>query len=115
MAAQKNQFKIKGAEIEKLMKAEALLVNDFNKPAPTIPELARKATMSETKFKTFFKKIYGHSPYNYYQLNRMNRARQMLLSKKYSVKEVGRQLGFSNLSNFTIAFKKVFNELPSEL
>ena len=115
MASVKNQLKIKGAEIEKLMNAEALLVNDFKKPAPSIPELARKATMSETKFKTLFKKIYGHSPYNYYQLNRMNRGRQLLLSKKYSVKEVGRQLGFSNLSNFTIAFKKVFHELPSEL
>ena len=115
MRSIKSHFTIKNTEIEKLMKAEALLVNDFKNPAPSIPELARKATMSETKFKTLFKKIYGHSPYNYYQLNRMNRGRQLLLSGKYSVKEVGRQLGFSNLSNFTIAFKKVFHELPSEL
>lgn len=115
MASVKNLLKISNTEIGKLMKAESLLVNDFSKPPPTIPELARKATMSETKFKTFFKKVYGQSPYNYYQINRMNRARQLLLSKKYSVKEVGRKLGFSNLSNFTIAFKKVFNELPSEL
>jgi AraC-like DNA-binding protein len=44
----------------------------------------------------------------------MLRARQLLRSKKYSVKEIGVALGFKNLSNFTIAYKKEFNVLPSE-
>jgi AraC-like DNA-binding protein len=44
----------------------------------------------------------------------MMKARQMLNSKKHSVKEVGMQLGFKNLSNFTIAFKKEFSILPSQ-
>lgn len=103
------------AEIRKLMDAEALLVHDYSKPAPTIPELAKVATMSETKLKVLFKKVYGYSPYEYYQINRMNKARQMLLSRKYSIKETGMILGYHNLSNFTIAFKKVFNVLPSEI
>ena len=45
----------------------------------------------------------------------MLKAKQLIASKKFSIKEVGTQLGFKNLSNFTLAFKKQFNKLPSEL
>jgi AraC-like DNA-binding protein len=100
-------------EMQRIMDAEALLVSDFSVPAPTIPELARHAAMSETKFKNQFRKIYQSGPYEYFQKNRMQRARYLLLSRKYSVKEAGQQLGFNNLSNFTIAFKKEFGILPS--
>jgi AraC-like DNA-binding protein len=106
---------IKNDEIQRIMDAEALLVRDFSTPAPTISELARHSAMSETKFKNEFRKIYNSGPYEYYQKNRMQRARVMLQSGKYSVKETGLQLGYNNLSNFTIAFKKEFGILPSEL
>jgi AraC-like DNA-binding protein len=106
---------IKNDEILRIMDAEALLVRDFSVPAPTIAELARHTAMSETKFKNEFRKIYESGPYEYFQKNRMQRARFMLLSGKYSVKETGLQLGYNNLSNFTIAFKKEFGILPSTM
>ncbi|UEG49927.1 helix-turn-helix transcriptional regulator [Ferruginibacter lapsinanis] len=102
-------------EIQRLMNTEALLVSDFSVTPPTIPQLARKAAMSETKLKTLFKKIYGLSIYEYYQKNRMLKARHLLTTREYSIKEVGTMLNFKNLSNFTIAFKKEFNILPSDL
>ena len=42
-------------------------------------------------------------------------AKVLLLSHKYSIKEIGLQLGYANFSNFSIAFKKEFNLLPSKL
>jgi len=45
----------------------------------------------------------------------MQKARLMLLSGNYSVKDIGYTLGYTNLSNFTLAFKKVFGRLPSEV
>jgi AraC-like DNA-binding protein len=42
-------------------------------------------------------------------------ARDLLLRGDYSVKEVGLQVGYSNLSNFAAAFKKEFKLLPSEI
>ncbi len=44
----------------------------------------------------------------------MNRAKVLMLTHKYSIKEIGSQLGYSNLSNFSIAFKKEFKQLPSD-
>ncbi len=104
---------LKPDEIRRIMEAEAYLVKDFAQPAPTIPMLSRFAAMSDTKFKTLFKRIYGCGPYEYFQKNRMLRAKYLLVVKKTSVKEAGIQLGYTNLSNFTIAYKKAFNTLPS--
>ena len=42
-------------------------------------------------------------------------AREMLLTGDFSVKEVGLQVGYSNLSNFAAAFRKEFRVLPSEI
>jgi AraC-like DNA-binding protein len=102
-------------DLKKMIQVEAILANAVGEAPPPVPELARIATMSETKLKALFKKIYDYSPYEYYQKNRMLKAKQLIATKKYSVKEVGSKLGFKNLSNFTIAFKKQFNKLPSEL
>jgi AraC-like DNA-binding protein len=111
------QFKkiLSDEEIQRLMNTESKLVKDFSVAPPTIPQLAKRAAMSETKLKTLFKNAYGLSIYEYYQKNRMFKARHLLESRKYSVKEVGTMLNFKNLSNFTIAFKKEFDTLPSNI
>ena len=45
----------------------------------------------------------------------MQKARIMLLTGEHSIKDVGYTLGYANLSNFTLAFKKEFKMLPSDL
>lgn len=104
---------INEATLKSIIKVESILVSNLFVLPPTIPELARTAMMSETKLKNVFKAVYGYNIYEYYQKNRMLKAKQLLHSKKMSVKEVGMALGFKNLSNFTIAYKKEFNVLPS--
>jgi AraC-like DNA-binding protein len=71
--------------------------------------------MSSTKLKTKFKSFYGMKLYEFYNRNRLEKAKELLQSGKYSVKEVGLDIGFSNLSNFAKAFKKEFGILPNEL
>lgn len=105
---------VNDVSIKQMMKVESILVSNLSAPPPTIPVLARTAMMSETKLKNLFKTVYGLNLYEYYQKNRMLKARQLLRVKKYTVKEAGMALGFKNLSNFTIAYKKEFNALPSE-
>ncbi len=91
------------------------LLKDFSVEPAGIVKLAKMAAMSPSKLKISFKEIYGIPIYQYFQKHRMNKAKAMLLSQKYSVKEVGMDLGYNNLSNFAKAFKKSFDQLPSEL
>lgn len=115
MGAKANLAGLDDADIKSLMLVESVLIRDLTAPPPSVKELSRIALMSETRLKTQFKKVYKRSLHEYYHRNKMIKARKMLLSGKHSVKETGTSLGFQNLSNFTIAFKKAFHLLPSEL
>jgi AraC-like DNA-binding protein len=103
------------SEVERLMQAESLLVKDYTTAPPTISKLSRICAMSPTKLKNDFKSLYGVPIYEYYQKNRLAKAKSILLEGNYNIKEVGMMVGYSNLSHFAAAFKKEFGILPSEL
>lgn len=106
---------ISRSDIEAAQKIEGILTSETVSVPPTIRELSRQVAMSESKLKKVFKMVYGLPVYEYFQRNRMQKARVLLLSGNYSIKDVGYSLGYSNLSNFTLAFKKEFGRLPSEV
>lgn len=107
--------KINTNDLHKLMDIETILVKDLSKTPPTIVDLASYTNMSVSKLKSSFKKVYGSGIYEYYQKNRMQKAKAMLASNGFTVKEVGLKLGYTNLSNFSLAFKKEFGLLPSHI
>ena len=102
-------------DIHAAQRVESILTDDAVAIPPTIKELSRQVAMSDSKLKKVFKLVYGLPIYEYFQKHRMQKARLMLLSGNYSIKDVGYSLGYSNLSNFTLAFKKEFHKLPSEI
>ncbi len=101
------------ADIDAVIEVESKLSSNFDQPFPSIAQLAKDAGMSPSKLKMLFKKIYGKAMYEHYQERRMIKAKAMLLSGQ-SVKEVAMELGFKNISNFSIAFKKQFGNQPHE-
>lgn len=109
------KVKISNDEMLRLLAVKRKLDQEINLPHPSFSSLTKIALMSSTTLKTKFKKMYGTSIYQYFQRVRMEKARILLLTHKFSVKQIGRLLGYSNMNNFTIAFKKEFRQLPSEL
>lgn len=81
----------------------------------TIPvgELAAVAGMAEKYFITLFKKTFGVTPGQYVYQLKMNRARDYLYQRKYSVKEIAGFLGYPDPYTFSKAFKKYYNVPPS--
>ncbi len=107
--------KDKEKDLEALKDVERILSNNKLDKFPSIDMLSKTAMMSSTKLKTKFKQIYGMKLYEFYNRNRLEKAKEMLQTGKYSVKQVGLNIGFSNLSNFAKAFKKEFGILPKEI
>lgn len=101
-------------DFQSLLKIEHLLLKNFNMDFPSIETLAKTAYMSESKLKKLFKKAYGMAPYEYYQKNRMHKAKELLRLRTHKISEVGALLGYQNMSNFSAAFKKEFDYLPSQ-
>lgn len=109
----KNRLNV--SELERLMQVENLLLKDYSIAPPTIEQLSKICAMSATKLKQEFRALYGSPIYEYYQKNRMSKAKALLLEGGYTSKEVGSLIGYSNLSHFAAAFKKEFGISPSDL
>ena len=92
-----------------------MLVHDFSRSPPTIDEFSRLVAMCITKLKKSFKGIYGSSIYAYYQKVRMQKAKDLLMSGKYSVNETAEAIGYYNTSNFISDFKKQFTFSPGKV
>lgn len=100
-------------DVKNLFIASAYLRNPLTKTIPSIKELASIANMGTTKFKVLFKQLFGNAPFQYRNKIRMEFAREELVARRKTPTEISHELGYSHPSNFTTAYKKYFNELPS--
>lgn len=101
-------------DMKKLFMVKERLLSSIGHP-PTIDELAKLVAWSPSKLKLLFKEVFGSPIRQFFQEHRMQEAKKMLTSGKYSVSEVGYELGYTNLSHFSEAFKKQFKMLPNKV
>ena len=110
-----NWAKTKEKDVEALKEVMKMLSDTQLHKFPSIDTLSRTAMMSSTKLKTRFKQVYGMKLYEFYNHHRLLQAKEMLRTGNFSVKQVGVNIGFSNLSNFAKAVKKEFGVLPRDI
>lgn len=94
-----------------LSRVEQHLCLHYKTEFPGVEKLSRISAMSPTSLKTKFKKYYGETLFGYYQKNKLEHARK-LLDNKVPVKVVATEIGYSNPSHFTLAFKKEYGFSP---
>jgi AraC-like DNA-binding protein len=102
-------------DMDGLKEIEYILSEKQLEKFPSVQELSRIALMSSSKLKRRFKEVYGMKLYEFYNYNRLAKARQWIQTGETNVKDAAYRIGFSNLSNFSKAFKKEFGVLPSEV
>ena len=74
--------------------------------------LSRKFALNEFKLKRGFRERFGITVFGYLRQCRMDRARQLLLSRRYTVLEVANAVGYANPSHFARAFRGCFGLNP---
>lgn len=79
-----------------------------------IEELAVLAGMSEKYFIVYFKQACGATPGLYIYQMKMSRARNLLYTKRFSIKQIAGLLGYPDPYTFSKAFKKYYNVPPSQ-
>ena len=82
---------------------------------PTLEELALKFGMSPRWLSREFVKEYGQTFYSFIVDRRLNEAHLALAKSKVKIQTISESLGYSDSSNFTIAFKNKFGYPPSHL
>jgi len=95
-------------EAQALYQAKRRMLEDL-KHDWTLKELIQLTGLNDYKLKTGFQQLYRSSPADYLRAIRMEKAWHLLSGKKYSVSQVAEQVGYTNLSAFSKAFKKYYN------
>jgi AraC family ethanolamine operon transcriptional activator len=84
---------------------------------PCISRLCAELRISHASLENAFKATTGLAPLPFFQRQRLNRARQALLNadpRVGSVTEIALGLGFTELGRFSVTYRSLFGEKPSE-
>jgi len=76
--------------------------------------LARLARLSQHHFCRAFKHSFGIPPHGYHLHRRMERAKMLLSDRATSITDVALTIGYAFNSSFTLAFRKITGQTPSE-
>lgn len=94
---------------------EALLVMEANLEEPLASdEIAGCVGISRRQLERLFKQNLGALPSKYYQVLRLERARQMIFRTQQSIVQIGLCCGFSSGSHFATAYRGHFGVTPRE-
>ncbi|WP_372937365.1 helix-turn-helix domain-containing protein [Seonamhaeicola sp.] len=112
----KNNFetKIEEKDYLKIIEAGKVIENNLKNP-PTIPELSLITGLNQCKLKQNFKRVYRKPIFSYITDLRMEKAKKLIREKGFTVSEAAYEIGYKNPQHFTVAFKRKYNYLPSQL
>ncbi len=80
----------------------------------TVSEIAESIPVSETYLSALFKRNTGDSLNHYINTQKMQLARDYILSGQYSITQIAQMLGFSTIHYFSQSFKRHVGMTPTE-
>jgi AraC-like DNA-binding protein len=101
-------------DIKRVKKAEIILQNSFQEKV-TIPLLAKKVALNQSKLKKGFKELSHKTIHQYLKDIRLEKAVEYLKEDKYSVKEVAFMVGYTNQGSFSYAFSNKYKCSPKNI
>ncbi len=91
----------------------AYIEEHLGEPIP-LTALAKLVHLSSYYFCRAFKQSFGNPPHRYHVNRRIERAKTLLVDRAASVTEIGLELGFSETSSFSAAFRQTTGITPTE-
>ncbi|HSI83985.1 MAG: helix-turn-helix domain-containing protein [Candidatus Methylacidiphilales bacterium] len=95
----------------RIEKAARALSADLTQ-CPALEDIARQSGYSRSRFAALFTQQIGSTPRRYQELQRLTRARDLLLYTGQNVQQIAEQLGFSTPFYFSLRFKQHFGQSP---
>jgi ligand-binding sensor domain-containing protein/signal transduction histidine kinase/DNA-binding response OmpR family regulator len=99
---------------EFLKKAEQVVLDNLSNTQFDVDSFAEKFKMNRRQFYRKFKAISDQTPHEYIIIIRLRKAAELLLTGELNVSQVGYQVGFSEPTHFTRAYRKVYGKSPTK-
>ena len=100
---------------EFLDKVMGVIREELSNSEFSINDFCRMLGMSRTSVYNKIKTLTGQGPNDFIRIVRLNQAKELLASRKYSIGEVATMVGFSDPKYFSTCFKKQFGASPSKI
>ncbi|RXZ78620.1 AraC family transcriptional regulator [Paenibacillaceae bacterium] len=98
---------------KKVIEAAVAYISGYYMHPLTLDELAGLHAMSPKRFSYFFHKYTGYRPIDYVIHYRMERAKELLRTGSFPIRDVAASVGYANPLYFSRAFKQRFGVSPS--
>lgn len=98
-------------DIDSLNEVKAFIETNL-RDVPSVPELAERFKLSESRLKSGFSSLFGMSIRQFLLGLRMQRAQERLAENQLNIDVIADQLGYRHTSNFISAFKRHFGMTP---
>lgn len=100
---------------EFLDRAMEIINTELANPEFSINDFCQELGMSRTSVYNKIKTLTDQSPNDFIRIIRLNKSRELLLSRRYTISEVSSMVGFSDPKYFSTCFKKQFGISPSKI
>lgn len=97
-----------------LKKAEQLILENLLNDGFDVERFASDFAMNRKQLSRKLKALTNHTPYEYIVMVRLKKAAQLLVAGDLNISEVAYQVGFSEPTNFSRTFAKVYGKSPRE-
>jgi AraC-like DNA-binding protein len=111
----RTNYRFSPSETEKIFEARRLLLQDLTKPAYSIRALSLTVGLYESRLKDGFQHYFQGGVFETLLRARMEKTRELLLTTNKPIKEICTLAGYSRMSSFIKAFRKIFGYPPGEL
>lgn len=101
-------------ELEQVYKARRILCADLVDP-PSLNNLASMLGTNQPRLSRSFRSVFGVSVFGYLREQRLQRARELLISTSIPIKAIALEIGYRNTSDLTRGIKDRYGMPPSEL
>ncbi|MDT0650806.1 helix-turn-helix domain-containing protein [Autumnicola edwardsiae] len=88
------------------------IIHHLDEPPKTLDQLAMLFNTNEYKIKTGFKEIFGCTPTQYYNKQRIRECKILIENTSLSLTEISIKMGFSSYPHFSKSFKKETHVTP---
>jgi len=108
-------FKNTSPDLELVVKAEELIEMKADKYF-TIGEIADDTFTSPRNLQVAFKKYRSYSPMHFLKERKLHKARKLILNAQFgtTIKSITLSVGILDVNRFSMHYKQLFDELPSE-